>query len=181
MNSPQNQLNVLRHDLLITFAEGKKVYGRIFLKPDERVIDVLNDSRQFIPIETDDGKIIAFSKNTIISVDTNEENNAGGDKGIFRGGNSLFKKKSFPAQQGQEDIPAFHPSENHNISPYATLELDEDASMVEVKQKYVKLKETALFLLSQEESLPKDFLNFLKNYSQRLEASYKEIITSPRK
>lgn len=65
--------------MFVVLKNGTEFFGRLFLQGDERVQDILNDSRRFIPLERhyenrgrgseDIWKIIVLSKDSIQSIE----------------------------------------------------------------------------------------------------------------
>ena len=49
----------------IITMEGDELTGFLFLTSNERLIDVVNDERQFLPFERDDGEFVIINKSTI--------------------------------------------------------------------------------------------------------------------
>lgn len=52
----------------LTLAGQKPFAARVFLKVDERLIDLLNDSRAFIPVKNLDGSVVIIAKTNIVSI-----------------------------------------------------------------------------------------------------------------
>src|SRR5476651_606478 len=52
----------------IFLADGPMIHGRLFMTPQERLIDALNDDRAFLPVETMDGTFLALAKTAIKQV-----------------------------------------------------------------------------------------------------------------
>ena len=52
----------------ISLTEGSIIYGMVFTTPKGRLIDVLNDDRDFLPVETLDGSVLAIAKKAIKQV-----------------------------------------------------------------------------------------------------------------
>jgi len=49
----------------IVTGNGRSVVGEIFLGQDERLVDMLNDSRHFLPVEQGPGEVKIISKSAI--------------------------------------------------------------------------------------------------------------------
>lgn len=49
----------------IVLDDGQAVHGTIFIAPQGRMTDVLNDERQFLPVDRADGTFIALAKSAI--------------------------------------------------------------------------------------------------------------------
>ncbi len=52
----------------VEFADGSSMRVMLFVSPQGRVLDMLNDGRGFLPLETEDGEIIFVRKEAIRSV-----------------------------------------------------------------------------------------------------------------
>ncbi len=52
-------------EVFITLANGKEFEGIVFLNQNERVTDLLNDKRDFLPIALPSGKVSAVRKSAI--------------------------------------------------------------------------------------------------------------------
>jgi DnaJ-domain-containing protein 1 len=52
----------------VGFADGSSMKVMLFVSPQGRVLDMLNDGRVFLPLETEDGEIIFVRKEAIRSV-----------------------------------------------------------------------------------------------------------------
>lgn len=49
----------------IVLDDGQSVHGTVFTSPQGRLTDVLNDERQFLPVDRADGTFIALAKSAI--------------------------------------------------------------------------------------------------------------------
>ena len=54
-----------RHRVSLTLNDGTIVAGFMFLGARERLLDVFNDSRRFLPIETTDDRLVFLAKSAI--------------------------------------------------------------------------------------------------------------------
>ena len=52
----------------VTLHDGSVLKGNFFLNPQERIIDMLNDDRHFLPFADSDGVIIVVAKVAITSI-----------------------------------------------------------------------------------------------------------------
>ena len=52
----------------ITFIDGSRVDGDLFLSQDQRVLDLFNDERPFVPLEDVSGRVRLISKTAIMQV-----------------------------------------------------------------------------------------------------------------
>jgi hypothetical protein len=55
-------------DVQVELYTGKQFLGAFFLRRNQRISDVLNDERVFLPVETTDGQVIQLHKGTIAKV-----------------------------------------------------------------------------------------------------------------
>ena len=54
--------------LEIVLEDGTSVHGKVFVPVQTRLTDVLNDDRQFLPVECADGAVVALAKSAIKQV-----------------------------------------------------------------------------------------------------------------
>lgn len=52
----------------MTLSDGSTLKGNFFLNPQERIIDMLNDERHFLPFADSDGVITVVAKAAITSI-----------------------------------------------------------------------------------------------------------------
>jgi hypothetical protein len=52
----------------VRLMDGTEVKGRIFLRQGDRVVDLLNDTRIFIPFEDEETSIIVLNKTAIAGI-----------------------------------------------------------------------------------------------------------------
>ena len=52
----------------VRLMDGTEIKGRIFTRQGDRVIDLLNDTRGFIPFENDETSIIVLNKMAIMGI-----------------------------------------------------------------------------------------------------------------
>ncbi|WP_439817039.1 DUF6812 domain-containing protein [Zavarzinia sp. CC-PAN008] len=55
-------------DVEVHFTDGTSMRGNFFVEPEQRVIDMLNDSRAFIPFQDMSGAIRLINKTLITNV-----------------------------------------------------------------------------------------------------------------
>lgn len=67
MSDPDQRIEKIKLPVEIERSSGVST-GFVFLMPQSRLSDLMNDSRQFLPFETYSGKFSAVSKATILSV-----------------------------------------------------------------------------------------------------------------
>lgn len=73
-----------RHRVRITQSDGVATDGYLFLGSSERILDVLNDARRFLPLEAAEGQLILMAKSAILRVEPIEDT-AGADPGLSFG------------------------------------------------------------------------------------------------
>ncbi|MEZ5916982.1 MAG: hypothetical protein R3C40_05370 [Parvularculaceae bacterium] len=60
---PKNEISVT-----MSLSGDEFFDGKVFLKQDERLIDLLNDPRAFIPVRREDGATVIVAKANIVSI-----------------------------------------------------------------------------------------------------------------
>jgi hypothetical protein len=55
----------LKHQAIVSLSSGEKITGFLFTAVRQRLIDLLNDQREFIPFETEDGDVLIVAKKNI--------------------------------------------------------------------------------------------------------------------
>lgn len=65
MNNNKGRTTQKTAFLELSFADGSKLQGKIFVPIQGRLTDVLNDDRQFLPVETASGELLAIAKSSI--------------------------------------------------------------------------------------------------------------------
>ena len=55
----------VKTEVELLLSDGTELRGSIFVNPQDRLLETLNDSRAFIPIEGDDGEVTVINKSTI--------------------------------------------------------------------------------------------------------------------
>jgi hypothetical protein len=68
MNSNSRTLQKNPTLVEITLADGSMILGKLFVSPQARLTDVLNDDRPFLPVESTDGIFLALAKASIKQV-----------------------------------------------------------------------------------------------------------------
>lgn len=58
----------LMAEVEVTMSDGSTLRGNFFLNPQERIVDMLNDDRQFLPFANDDGIVTVIAKSAINSI-----------------------------------------------------------------------------------------------------------------
>ena len=54
--------------ITLTFDIDKVRTGFLFIQSDERLVDLMNDDRQFLPFEDDDGNFLIIRKSAISEI-----------------------------------------------------------------------------------------------------------------
>ncbi len=68
-----------RVEVEVNLDDGARLLGILFVTPMQRLSDLLNDSREFLPLQTTDGLIVHIRKSTIakaVQLNQNVESNA---------------------------------------------------------------------------------------------------------
>lgn len=63
-----SQMDKIKIDVQVEMHSGKQLLGVLFLRRDQRMSDLLNDERRFLPLETTDGLIVNLAKGYIARV-----------------------------------------------------------------------------------------------------------------
>ena len=135
----------------IALADNQLFDAIVFLRPDERLIDLLNDERNFIPVKRLDGKTIIVAKTNIVSVTeryaSDEADHEAPDEtahtfhfadaighqpnpdGEDLGGSNTSEDK----QSDENPIPH---KRRRTFDPYKTLRVSPDASLEEIRRAY---------------------------------------------
>ena len=58
----------LMAEVEVTMSDGSTMIGNFFLNPQERIVDMLNDDRQFLPFANEDGTVTVIAKAAIHSI-----------------------------------------------------------------------------------------------------------------
>ncbi len=56
----------------IVTTDGKKMDGYLFVAKNDRLVDVVNDDRMFLPFETDEGDFVILNKTLIAKLQDRE-------------------------------------------------------------------------------------------------------------
>ena len=57
-----------RYPVLIKMVDGEIAEGFVFMQQDERLVDMMNDDRTFLPFETHERQIYVINKATISKI-----------------------------------------------------------------------------------------------------------------
>lgn len=66
--SDQQLKEKLKHQVDIHLRDGTEIQANIFLSRQQRLVDMLNDTRMFMPVENNDGAVIMLNKSSIAHV-----------------------------------------------------------------------------------------------------------------
>ena len=64
----KNDVAGTKTEVELTLANGKVLYGEMFLSADCQVIDLLNDDQQFLPFEDMNGAVSVINKTSIAMI-----------------------------------------------------------------------------------------------------------------
>jgi hypothetical protein len=67
----------------LTFLDRGTMRGRFFVSRGQRVADVLNDARSFLPFADISGAVRLINKNTIVHVKPTQQDDGGREKGAM--------------------------------------------------------------------------------------------------
>ncbi len=68
MFDDSQKITVVKLFVEVELDDGKTLTGSMFLKPQGRLTDMLNDERMFLPFETTGGKFMIIQKSAFRSV-----------------------------------------------------------------------------------------------------------------
>lgn len=154
------KLKKLRQDLILTLTDGRIINAKIFVGYNERILDVLNDNRDFVPIEDDEGNILIIAKSSIVTADTQQVT-------AF----STMKKNKDGAGDSTTIIQSFE-----GISPYRILELENGADMQKVRKRYLKIRELLNIRSFEDAGVDKVIISLAKLYLTQIDTAYQMII-----
>jgi len=114
------QVPKLRHEIIVKMSDGHVFCGRIFIGFNERALDVINDTRPFIPIELENNQIIIIAKTQIMMIDAIEktsENSSKFDPSLYK--SMLFDKEQYYSKSlASDEIPNLDDQKNYAINQY---------------------------------------------------------------
>lgn len=64
----QSALQGIKTEVELTLTNGKVLYGELFLRTEQQVIDILNGDTQFVPFEGMDGAVSVINKSSIAQI-----------------------------------------------------------------------------------------------------------------
>ncbi len=139
----------------IELVNGSRLAVMLFVSPQGRVLDMLNDGRGFLPVETDEGQLILLRKDAILRVSP-----AAGSKDGFDANNGAARQESPPP-------PPPPPSD-----PYELLGIPRDAPTDAIREAYrQRCRENHPDRL-QALGLPKEFVDLATQRMAAINAAY---------
>jgi hypothetical protein len=131
--------------VLMSLSGDEIFEATVFLLHDERLIDLLNDKRAFIPVKRQDGATIIVAKSNIISVverraephEAHAEDHATQDEEPKTEDKSEKKQTEGDAASDKQERPrkpAYEP--RGHFDPYKTLRVSKDAADEEVRRAF---------------------------------------------
>lgn len=147
----------LRQDISLKLSDGRKIDGKLFVGYNERILDVLNDKRTFIPVENDDGNLLIVAKTSIVSIDTHDV--------------TAFASKAISSSSSAQSVV----QQYDGISPYKVLELPDGSEIDKVRKRYLKIRELLNLSVLEEAGVDKVMLSLGKLYLTQIENAYQMI------
>ena len=68
MYESDEKISKWKIEVRVELDDGARLLGFLFVKPMQRLSDLLNDQRLFLPLQTADGLIVQLAKSTIAKV-----------------------------------------------------------------------------------------------------------------
>ncbi len=68
MYESDDKISKWKIEVRVELDDGMRLLGFLFVKPMQRLSDLLNDQRSFVPMQTMDGLIVQLAKSTIAKV-----------------------------------------------------------------------------------------------------------------
>ncbi len=68
MYESDEKISKWKIEVRVELDDGARLLGFLFVKPMQRLSDLLNDTRSFLPMQTADGLIVQLAKSTIAKV-----------------------------------------------------------------------------------------------------------------
>ncbi len=94
----------LRQEIVIKMLDGNIFCGKIFLGFNERIIDVMNDARHFIPVELDTHEIVILSKSSIMAIDALQKTAAYSKENDTKKHKSVLHKENKKTDSKENDL-----------------------------------------------------------------------------
>lgn len=158
--------------VLVTLTGQAPFEAFVFLKVDERLIDLLNDQRQFIPIKRADGSTLIASKLNIVSIIENPQPEEALEPDEPPKAEEPAAEKEKP--RGEE------PRSKRSFDPYEVLRVEKDATVEEIRRAYhVRIKAVHPDTLAKLE-LDEDIERAANVTAQRVNRAYKALLKERR-
>ena len=145
----------LRQDVTITLLDGTEMDCKLFVGYNERILDVLNDSRNFIPVEDSDGRIIVIAKSSIMTANTQQIT-------AFSTNKTLINK----------NLPPVQTITYEGISPYHVLELPDNSPIDKVRKRYLKIRDFLNIENLEQSGANPVIISLAKLYLKQIETAY---------
>jgi DnaJ-domain-containing protein 1 len=68
MYESEHKVSKTRVEVEFEISDGTRLLGSLFVKQMQRISDLLNDTREFLPVQTPEGLIVHLKKSTIARV-----------------------------------------------------------------------------------------------------------------
>lgn len=145
----------LRQDVTITLLDGTEIDCKLFVGYNERILDVLNDNRSFIPVEDNEGRILVIAKSSIMTANTQQIT-------AFNTTKNLINKNLPPVQNITYE----------GISPYHVLELPDNSPLEKVRKRYLKIRELLNIENLEQSGTNPVMISLARLYLKQIEAAY---------
>ena len=175
-SSQSRHKNPMRVRLAVTGSEPFEAV--VFLKLDERLIDLLNDPRAFIPVRRTDGATMIVAKANIVSVTEIPEKADAGAEPIAGDDEEAAERRQFRSPDETDTGQARNERRPRprRIDPYEVLRVARDAPIEEIKRAYkARIKAVhpdAIAALD----LDEDLARAANNSTQRVNQAYDMIM-----
>lgn len=138
----------------IHLVDGSRMEIVLFVSPQGRVLDMLNDGRGFLPVETADGQLILLRKDAILRVAP-----VAGSKDGFDPNHGAARRETPPPSPISSD-----PYELLGISADATAELIREAYRQRCRENHPDRLQAL--------GLPKEYIEFATHRMAAINAAY---------
>ncbi len=143
----------------LCLVDGSTVEGVVFLKNDERLIDLLNDHRSFFPLRRLEGDTVIVAKSGVVSMVENP-----------------LPLCDMPLSDKLADEPKGKSTARKAFDPYTVLKVEPEASLVEIRAAYkMRMKAVHPDALASLD-LDDDIRKAADAMSQRVNVAYQKIL-----
>ncbi|MEE2691903.1 MAG: J domain-containing protein [Pseudomonadota bacterium] len=132
-SSQPRHKNLMR--VRLALAGSEPFEAAVFLKLEERLIDLLNDPRAFIPVRRHDGMTMMIAKANIVSVTEIPDLSAAGPE-VFSGDDEAVAERRQRRTSDEMSGRGERRPRPRRVDPYEVLRVARDASTDEVKRAY---------------------------------------------